>query len=77
MKDLRCMVNLHAFPMPGKDHPVKASDVEDGQLTLECSRCHRVKRVVWAPGARREAPLKGNHIGLIGGMGGGGGVGDV
>jgi hypothetical protein len=44
------MVGMHAYPKPGKDHPVSASQVSDGRLTLECRRCHATKRVNWRQG---------------------------
>ena len=50
MKDLRCMVGLHAYPTPDKNHPVSASEARTGRLTLECPRCRTTKTIEWRPG---------------------------
>ena len=44
------MVGLHAYPKPGKDHPVSASDVKAGRLTLLCPRCQKTKNIEWRQG---------------------------
>lgn len=50
MTDLRCLVGLHPYPKPGKEHPVKASEVEAGRLTVRCPRCQKTKTVAWRHG---------------------------
>ena len=65
MKDPRCMVGRHAYPAPGKDHPVKASDVQGGLLTLVCARCQGTKAIKWrmGPPARDvDPPIGGSWI---------------
>jgi hypothetical protein len=61
MKDLRCTVGLHAYPMPGKDHPVFASGVKAGQLTLHCPRCQKTQSIEWrhGPPPREVSPPMG------------------
>ena len=54
MRDPRCIVGLHAYPKPGKDHPVSASDVSAGRLTIVCPRCEQTKSIPWGAGPRRE-----------------------
>ena len=44
------MVGLHAYPKPGKNHPVSASEARTGHLTLQCPRCHATKTIKWEPG---------------------------
>jgi hypothetical protein len=53
MKDPRCLVGLHAYPKPGKKHPVNASDVVGGTLTLRCARCDKAKTIKWRQGPPR------------------------
>ena len=53
MKDPRCLVGLHAYPTPGKKHPVNASDVVGGRLTLRCLRCDKAKTIKWRQGPPR------------------------
>jgi hypothetical protein len=65
MKDPRCMVGWHAYPMPGKDHPVQASDVRGGLLTLICTRCAGTKAIKWRmgpPGRDVDPPIGGSWI---------------
>jgi hypothetical protein len=65
MKDLRCMVGRHAYPRPGKDHPVKASDVTGGLLTLVCARCQGTKAIKWRMGPPPrdvDPPIGGSFI---------------
>jgi ribosomal protein L44E len=52
MRDPRCLVLVgsHAYPKPGKKHPVNASDVVGGTLTLRCSRCGKAKTITWRQG---------------------------
>ena len=50
MTDPRCLVGLHAYPKPGKDHPVSASDVKAGRLTLQCPRCQKTTSIEWKHG---------------------------
>jgi hypothetical protein len=59
MKDLRCLVGRHAYPTPGKDHPVKASDVRDGMLSLRCQRCSSTKTFRWVQGPKVERDFPG------------------
>ena len=50
MKDPRCLVGLHAYPKPGKDHPVSAAEARTGRVTLEFPRCHHKQTIEWKPG---------------------------
>jgi hypothetical protein len=50
MTDPRCIAGLHHYPKPGKDHPVSAAEAAAGQVTLECSRCHKTKTIQWKAG---------------------------
>lgn len=51
--DLRCIVGRHAYPTPGKNHPVSASQVSSGRVTLVCPRCQKAKTIAWKPGPPR------------------------
>jgi hypothetical protein len=48
------MVGLHAYPKPGKDHPVHPADIKDGRLTLECPRCHSTRTIPWRAGPEEK-----------------------
>ena len=60
MKDPRCVVGLHGYPKPGKDHPVSAAEARALRVTLECPRCHATKTIDWRPGPpppERDLPM--------------------
>ncbi len=50
MNDPRCVAGLHAYPKPDKNHPVSASDISDGRLTVTCPRCQKTKTIPWRAG---------------------------
>ena len=59
------MVGRHAYPRPGKDHQVKASDVTGGLLTLVCARCQGTKAIKWRMGPPPrdvDPPIGGSFI---------------
>ena len=64
MTDPRCLVGLHAYPKPGKDHPVSASDVKAGRLTLQCPRCQKTASIEWkhGPPPKGRESLGGIHL---------------
>ena len=47
MKDPRCLIGMHKYPTPDKDHPVDPQQIRSGYLTLECPRCHSTKTIPW------------------------------
>ena len=47
MNDPRCVVGLHAWPKPGKKHPVSESDVSGGRVRVVCPRCQKTNTIAW------------------------------